>query len=379
MSNRVCVRVTPIKTIPTLTRTSIHNERREGDRTGSHINKSYSGQNELLFGSDTCNVWKSVVEEVTGRTYTDSEWDANIPQKEDLFYQDGRKVRKDAALAAEIEIHYPGRMVDDPADAQSEYPHQIPADMKEFNRWKELTTQFILERFGSDNVKQVVLHMDELTPHVHAIFIPKYQDKDNVTKLSYHRYVDGKKACAMLQTQYADKVKELGYKRGIGYSGSEHTAVRRMRKIMTKDMNAQLPSIKEGQTMEEYKDELDEIYQDALTKANYLTESNRQLKNVQKSLERRNQKIEELEQLVSTLQTNEQELKTENRKLKKKIEKSEYERVGCMIHPDQEMIRNIYLPLKGSLTESGKEYMKEHFDIADSAQRDDIENIQEQK
>lgn len=376
MGNKVCVRVTPMKTIPTLTRTSIHNERREGDRTGSHIDIRYSGQNEFLYGSSICDVWKEIVKDVTGKTYTDEEWEKEKPQKEDLYYRDGKKVRKDAALAAEIEIHYPGKMKDDPADTESRYPHQIPADMDEFRKWKELTLKFITDRFGKDNVKQAVLHMDELTPHIHAIFVPKYQDKDDVTRLSYHKYVDGKKACAMLQTEYASRMKELGYERGVAYSGSEHTAVRRMRKIITDGLSEHLPEKSKDQSLDEYMEEVNEHYQNAVAKSRYLAESNRQLKNVQNTVARRNKKIEELEQTIDSLNTVQDNLEAEIAELKKKLEKSEYERIGCMIHPDQDMIRNIYLPLKGTLTQNGRDYMREHFGLEERTEEPE-ENIQE--
>jgi len=121
--------------------------------------------------------------------------------------------------------------------------------LEEFEKWKELTLQFVGNRFGgSENIMQAICHMDEGIPHLHIVGTPIYKSKDNIEHLSMRQYLGGKDSTAELQTEYALSVAELGYKRGEerGYSVNSSTATQ-ARALMGQAIAAA------PQTPEEYK------------------------------------------------------------------------------------------------------------------------------
>lgn len=270
-----------IKTISNcanLSHTSFHNERKEGDRTGSNIDKRRISFNETLHGNDHIDLWKRIASKITGKEFSDEEFynkkgNSKIG-KSDMYYEDGRKMRKDAVLAFECKTHYPGEMslaklVDGriiylSEEEQKKPPEdsfQWPADMKKFEEWKNITNKFILERFGEERVEQIVLHMDESTPHIHAVVTPSVKDKDGHMRFNMTKMIGGPKECAELQTEYAKSVEHLGFHRGQEFSQDMNKGLNQARHLLTKSLDEKLPDDKEL---------ANEMYQAALTQNNKL-------------------------------------------------------------------------------------------------------------
>lgn len=141
-------------------------------------------------------------------------------------------IRKNAVLGVEMllsaspEYFRPGQ-----TEKAGEY------DAHRLNSWVDASTQWLKERYGNRVVK-AVLHLDEATPHVHALLVPL----DDTGKLNCRALFGGSRhTLALLQTDYADAVKSLGITRGIENSRATHQKVSQFYSIIGKERLAEIP------------------------------------------------------------------------------------------------------------------------------------------
>lgn len=110
-------------------------------------------------------------------------------------------------------------------------------DSGRLDKWMDVNLKWLRETFGEDNLVSCVLHMDEKTPHLHAIVVPivtterlrkkregekKYETKsgprlsadDVMRRGKLHEY----------QNSYAAAMKPFGLQRGIVGSTAKHQA-----------------------------------------------------------------------------------------------------------------------------------------------------------
>jgi len=215
---------------------TIHNGRLEAE-TGKDLRENVDEKrthlNDVLIGDKTMDLYYETIKRISGKDI--SKEDVEDLEFENIKFANGRKVRKDANVL-ECQSQYPGKMVhakldeygkvqilpegtefsDADIDKGGDDVFSYPADMEEFNRWKELTMNYMAERFGGrENIIQAVCHMDESIPHIHAYIVPMYHDvKSNTDKLSLKHYLSGPRCFDELQTEYAAYMSELGYRRG---------------------------------------------------------------------------------------------------------------------------------------------------------------------
>lgn len=105
---------------------------------------------------------------------------------------EGVKTRKNAVLAVEFVFAY------------------SPTARVKLSDWLEANKRFLADNFGGqDNIIDISLHMDESTPHAHALIIPK-----SGNKLSWMKFVDGPADCVKLQSRYAEEMEQFGLMRG---------------------------------------------------------------------------------------------------------------------------------------------------------------------
>lgn len=113
------------------------------------------------------------------------------------------KVRSNAVYAFEVVLGF------SPKDG-AEWSDIIPQD--KLNEWCEKNKVWLEKTFGKNNIKHMILHMDESTPHLHALIVP-INEKG---KLSFKSFIDGPTELSKLQTKYANEVgTEFGLSRGI--------------------------------------------------------------------------------------------------------------------------------------------------------------------
>lgn len=64
----------------------------------------------------------------------------------------------------------------------------IFADEKKKEQWIKASKEWMQERYGKENIVRFVLHVDERTPHIHAVTVPLTKDG----RLSAKEYTKGK-------------------------------------------------------------------------------------------------------------------------------------------------------------------------------------------
>lgn len=94
-------------------------------------------------------------------------------------------------------------------------------DSETTQKWINENISFLKEEFGN-NLLNVVLHLDETTPHFHVIITPITQDG----RLSCKDLYGGSAKLSALQTRYANKMKPFNLKRGKEKSTAEHTTIK---------------------------------------------------------------------------------------------------------------------------------------------------------
>ena len=93
------------------------------------------------------------------------------------------------------------------------------------DRWKSFekaSVEWLKERYGEKNVVNVTVHMDETSPHLHAVVVPI----DSKGKLNCRDFLGGREKLRDMQTSFAGKVKHQGLERGIEGSKAQHQEVR---------------------------------------------------------------------------------------------------------------------------------------------------------
>ena len=80
----------------------------------------------------------------------------------DSVYYQTHKIRKDAVRGIEVMMTFSSK--------------DIPKDF-DFEQWKKENVEWLQSYFGKDNVVSAVLHMDETTPHIHAVVIPMVNER----------------------------------------------------------------------------------------------------------------------------------------------------------------------------------------------------------
>ena len=93
--------------------------------------------------------------------------------------------------------------------------------------------------------------MDEDTPHIHSIITPLLDDGKGVEKLSYKAMIGGKQGLFQLQTDYAETIEYLGYKRGeIASPHIANISTKQYKAGMNKAVNMELPKTPEEKDKE---------------------------------------------------------------------------------------------------------------------------------
>lgn len=111
------------------------------------------------------------------------------------------------------------------------------------------------------NLKHVVVHMDESKPHIHAFIVP-IDDKGH---LNSHYYNRGRGHLMAMQTDYAQAMSQFDLIRGELHSTATPQQMTRYYNHIVKAVEAELPPPEPNETAEEYKKRADEIYQQALS------------------------------------------------------------------------------------------------------------------
>jgi hypothetical protein len=146
-----------------------------------------------------------------------------IQERIEKGHTDEKKLRKDAVKSIELNL------------SGTHEQMMLLQEQGRLEEWTKANQEWIEDRFGKENIVSLYLHMDEKTPHLHAIVVPitTGKEKKKVRKtgeikdvekgrLSADVVLGDKEKMKNLQTSYAEK-KPFGLERGIEGSKAKHT------------------------------------------------------------------------------------------------------------------------------------------------------------
>lgn len=182
----------------------LHAEKCKGNltRIGQHIDRTHTPDNA---DPERAHLNEELVQP-RSHNLTD---DVNHRIKEG--YTKKKNIRKDAVKAMRVVL-----------SGSPEQMQRITKDDAQFREWKKANLNFFAERFGVKNLVRFSLHMDETTPHIHAVVVPLSPDGE----LSAKKMFGGPKELTQLQTDYAEAMKRFGLGRGKENSTAKHTDIR---------------------------------------------------------------------------------------------------------------------------------------------------------
>ena len=97
--------------------------------------------------------------------------------------------------------------------------------------WVDENEKWLNQKFGTGNLVRLTLHLDERTPHLHAIVVPI---KDG--KLSAKLFIGSPEMLRNLQTEYGEAMSRFGLERGLKGSKAIHTDMKEYHAIVGKAM-----------------------------------------------------------------------------------------------------------------------------------------------
>ena len=149
-----------------------------------------------------------------------------LPTLEYVLHQaeQHRKIRPDANLCCEILL-----------TASPEWFRKgVPGgavDSEQTKSFVEICERFLKEEFGG-NCLSAVLHMDELTPHIHAHFVPIHKEKQ---WLSWANWFGDRQKLQDWQDKFSEYTKPIGLQRGIKGSVAVHEDIQTMYARLTEN------------------------------------------------------------------------------------------------------------------------------------------------
>ena len=135
-----------------------------------------------------------------------------------LDYYKDHDIRKNGVMAYDIFMSFTH-------DAEKE----LGFDVKE---WEQKSLEWLRTTFNSnqmdkygDNIISVVCHMDESTPHIHAVVVPI----DNRGHLNASYYTGNRDRFFAMQDSYGKEMSyNFGLERGVKYSSATHDTMRKL-------------------------------------------------------------------------------------------------------------------------------------------------------
>jgi len=152
------------------------------------------------------------------------------------------------------------------------------------DEWVKTNQEWLNTRYGKENVISLALHMDELTPHLHAVVVPLTKDG----RLSAKDVIGDIAKMREMQTDYANAMKPFGLERGREGSRAYHEDV----KEFYSRLKVELPKVTEE--IEEKKEEVKELKQEIPRLQEVIHTREAEVKKLNNTAERLRLKLAEL-------------------------------------------------------------------------------------
>lgn len=131
-----------------------------------------------------------------------------INQRIEEGYQGKKAIRKDAVKYLSLVL-----------TGSHEDMTKLATDPVRFKAWQQANFDFVAQEFGKANILRFTLHMDEKTPHIHAVVVPLTKDG----RLSAKELMGNKKSLSLQQDRYAEAMEPFELSRGVRDSKARHT------------------------------------------------------------------------------------------------------------------------------------------------------------
>lgn len=142
------------------------------------------------------------------------------------MYLEGVKIRDNSVVAREIILSAGNGFWEKLSD-------------KDRERWIETNYNFLKKHFG-DNCVYAVLHLDETTPHIHALIVPVMVNKKGLLHLNNSFYFGDKDKLSKWQDRYTDILSsnfQNIFKRGIRGSKATHVDLKTYYSLIKENLN----------------------------------------------------------------------------------------------------------------------------------------------
>lgn len=173
---------------------------------GAHIDRS-PGQEYTYKNADPNLLQKNV--HFTCANFNEMKLNEAINLRIKEGYTGGKAIRKDAVKGMSMVF-----------TGSHEEMNKIFSQSQTRNAWIDANIKFVKEEFGVKNIVRFTLHLDEKTPHIHAVVVPLTKDG----RLSAKEIMGDKSGMSERQTRYADQMKPFGLERGIVGSKAIHNS-----------------------------------------------------------------------------------------------------------------------------------------------------------
>ncbi len=186
-------------------------------------------------------------------------------------------------------------------------------DKKRLDNFVEATVNWLYSSW-EERVVRAELHLDEITPHIHAYIVPL----DYRGKLNCRELFGGRIKLSELQDSFGRAVEHLGISRGIKGSKATYTTLKKYYAAVNQDsqlinLERFLPKVKMSESSEEYRQRIIQVLNPEFEIINY-------------QLNQRSRLLKQFAELKQTATQNEklrQELESELRILKTTIKREE--------------------------------------------------------
>lgn len=124
--------------------------------------------------------------------------------------QSRKKVRKDATVAIESVL----------TASPEWFEGKTPEQVKE---WSKANVAWLEKTYKAENIVSATLHLDESTPHIHALVFPEAEKG----RLNASHWLDGRQKLSEMQDSYAEAMQEFELERGVKGSKAKHVEIKK--------------------------------------------------------------------------------------------------------------------------------------------------------
>jgi hypothetical protein len=154
--------------------------------------------------------------------------DRPVPERvREIIHEHGGKPRSDSVEAVEILVT---------ASPEWWRNDHDEIDPKKVDQFCQRTRVFLSKQENGGICVRITLHMDEHSPHAHAIMVPI----DPNGKLNCKHYFGTREKLSQWQDRFANEVKDLGLERGIRDSRARHTDIKDFYKAIEREHRIKL-------------------------------------------------------------------------------------------------------------------------------------------